>query len=89
MYASWASSLSLGTVLLREFFCEFCESSSLLRALGIYVSIFGVVGICFCIGQDLPGILPVYWGFPGFILFVLNTYCSCLHKKKIQFHGSG
>ena len=56
-------------------------SVSLLGVLGISVSLFGVVGIGFVTGQDLPSILPVYWGFPGVILFVLNTYCSRLSKK--------
>ena len=44
---------------------------SLLRVLGFSVSPFGVVGVCFCTGQVMPSILPIYWGFPS-----INSFCA-------------
>ena len=34
----------------------------------------------------MPSIVPVYWGFPSFILFVLNTSCSCLSYIHIYIY---
>ena len=46
-------------------------SVSLLGVLDFSVNPFGVVGIGFCTGHDLPSILLVHWGFPW-----LHSFCA-------------
>ena len=59
-------------------------SLSLLGVIGISVSLFwGGRYICFCTGQVLPSILPVYWGFlASFYLCLINISLAYQKKKK-------
>ena len=59
-------------------------SLSLLGVIGISVSLFwGGRYICFCTGQVLPSILPVYWGFlASFFLCLIHISLAYQKKKK-------